>query len=43
MQLKEKLINRTWENGKKSKFGLDFGPFDSNLGRQIFVREFYLY
>ena len=27
MQAKEKLINKTWENGKKPNFRLDFGPF----------------
>ena len=27
MQVKEKLINKSWENGKKPNFRLDFGPF----------------
>ena len=26
-------MNQTWDNGKKSTFGSDFGPFGPNLGR----------
>ena len=42
MQFKGKLINQTWENGKKSNFEPDFGLFDSNLGPQIFYGKFHL-
>ena len=31
MQFQEKLMNQTWENGKKPSFGINFGPFDLNL------------
>ena len=33
MQFQRKFMNQTWENGKKTSFGPDFGP---NLGHQIF-------
>ena len=26
-----KLINQSWENGKKTNFGPNFGPFGPNL------------
>ena len=31
-----KLMNQTWENGKKTSFGPDFGPFGLNLGPKNF-------
>ena len=44
MQFQGKLMNQTWENGKTPSFGLDFGPFDPNLGSKfIFFREFQFY
>ena len=43
MNFQEKLMNQTWENGKKPSFGTDFGPFGPNLGTKIFFHEFYLY
>ena len=36
VQFQEKLMNKTWENGKKSIFGTDFGLFGPNLGPKIF-------
>ena len=36
MQFPGKLMKQTWENGKKFKFGPDFGPFGPNLGSQSF-------
>ena len=36
MQFKGKLMNWTWENGKKSNFGPDFGSFGLNFGHHIF-------
>ena len=35
MQFQEKLKNQTWENGKKTSFGPDFGQF----GQQIFQKS----
>ena len=32
MQFQEKLMNQTWDNGKKPSFRPDFGPFSPNLG-----------
>ena len=29
-------MNQTWENGKKSSFAPNFGPFDPNSGCQFF-------
>ena len=43
MQFYGKLMNPTWENGKKPSFGTDFGPFDPSLGPENFFHEFYLY
>ena len=43
MLFQGKLINKTWENGKKPSFGSDFGPLGSNLGTKDFFRGFYLY
>ena len=31
MQFKGKLMNQTWENGKKANFGPDFGLFGPSL------------
>ena len=39
MQFQGKLMNQTWENGKKLGFWTNFGPFGP---KQIFL-EFYLY
>ena len=36
MQLQEKLMIQTQENGKKPHSGPDLGPLGPNLGRQIF-------
>ena len=40
MQFKGKLMNQTWENGKKPNFGPEFGP---HLVPRNFARGFYLY
>ena len=32
MQFQGKLMNQTWENGKKPGLGSDFGLFGPNLG-----------
>ena len=32
-----KLMNQTWQNGKKPSFRLDFGPFGPNSGCQFFI------
>ena len=37
MKFQGKLMNQTWENGKKPGFGANFGPFGPILGRQIFL------
>ena len=42
MEFQGKLMNQTWENGKKPKFGPDFGPFGTNSGRQLFFFFFFL-
>ena len=34
IQFKGKLRNQTWENGKKTHFGPDFGPFWPKFGSQ---------
>ena len=36
IQFKGKLMNQTWENGKKPHFGPDFGLFWSKFGTQKF-------
>ena len=36
MQFQGKLMNQTWENGKKPSFGPDFSPSGPNLGPKIF-------
>ena len=43
MQLKEKLMNQTRKNGKKTNFGSDFGLFWSKFGPKMFFREFNFY
>ena len=35
MQFQGKLMNQTLENGKKTSFRPDFGPFSANSGDQI--------
>ena len=40
IQCEGKLMNQTWENGKKSNLRSDSGP---NFGPQIFFCGFYLY
>ena len=35
MQFQGKLMNQTWENGKKPGFGPDFDAFGQNLGRHF--------
>ena len=46
MQFIEKLMNQTWESGKKKKkkkkkkFEPDFGSFSPNLSPKIFFRNF---
>ena len=37
LHLKGKLINQTWENGKKPNFGPDFCPFWPKFGPQFFL------
>ena len=37
MLFQGKLMNQTWENGKKPSFGTDFGPFGPNLGPPDFI------
>ena len=39
MQIKGKLMNQTWENGKKPSFGPDFDTFGPNLGHQFFFSK----
>ena len=36
MQFQGRLMNQTWENGKKPSVGSGFGPFGPNLGYQFF-------
>ena len=43
MQFQVKLMNQTWENGKKPSLRTNFGLFDPNLGQQKFFHRFYLY
>ena len=43
MQFQGKLMNQTWENGKKSSFKTDFSSFVPYLGPQIFFHRFYFY
>ena len=33
-------MNHTWENGKKTSFETDFGPFGPHLGPQILFMDF---
>ena len=39
MQFQEKLMNQTWENGKKPSFGTDFRTFSPNLGPKLFFAD----
>ena len=43
MQFQGKLMNQTWENGKKPSFGTDFGPFGPNVDPRNFYHGIYLY
>ena len=43
MKFQEKLMNQTWEMGKKANFGLNFGSFGLDLDPKILFRRFYLY
>ena len=48
MQFKGKLVNQTWEEGKKLNSGPDFSPFVLNLPAPLpppphFFQGFYLY
>ena len=43
MYFKEKLMNQTWENGKKPSFGSNFGPLWLKFGPQKVFEKFYLY
>ena len=43
MQFQGKLMNQTWENGRKPSFGTDFGPCDPNLGPKKIFHQFFLY
>ena len=38
MQLQGKLMNETWENGKKCSFNRDFVPFGPNSGCHFFSK-----
>ena len=40
MQVKVKLMNEAWENGKKKNFGPNFGPFAQNLPSKIIFDKF---
>ena len=40
MQFQVKLMNQTWENGKKPSFGTNFSPFGPNLGPIFFSVDF---
>ena len=42
IQFQGKLMNQTWENGKKASFEPNFGPFETNLGRQNFFSKIWL-
>ena len=33
-------MSQTWENGKKTSFGPNFGPFGPHLGPKIFFEGF---
>ena len=43
MQFTGKLMNQTWENGKKPDFRSDFGSFSPNLGPKNIFCRFCLY
>ena len=40
MLFQGKLMNLTWENGKKPSFRNDFDPFGPNLGPKFFFMNF---
>ena len=40
MQFQGKLMNQTWENGRKPSFRTNFCHFGPNLGPQIFFMDF---
>ena len=42
MRSQGKLKNQTWEIGKKSSFGPDFGPFGPNSDHQFFFSKIWL-
>ena len=42
IQFQVKLMNQTWENGKKPSFEPDFGPYGPNSGHQIFFSKIWL-
>ena len=42
MKIQEKLMNQTWENGKKPIFGPDLSPFGTNSGCQFFFSKIWL-
>ena len=37
LQFQGKLMNQTWENGKKPSFSPNFGPFGQNMGPKFFL------
>ena len=43
MYFKEKLMNQTWENGKKPSFRTDFGTFGPNLGPKFIFHKLYFF
>ena len=43
MQFKGKQMNQTWENGKKTNLGSNFGSFGANLDPPNVCHEFYHY
>ena len=40
MKFKGKLMNKTWENGKKPNFGPNFGPLGPSLTPLLFFMTF---
>ena len=41
MQFQGKLMNQTWEYGKKPNFEPNFGLFGPNMGLQNLLHEFF--
>ena len=39
MQFKRKIMNQTWENGKKPSFRPDFYPVGPNSGSQLLLKN----